>query len=409
MAEIISVTALNRYVRSLLESDAVISGLALRGEIQNFVHHRSGHFYFSLKDENCSVKAVMFRGNASKLSFEPQNGMRVIVRGKVTLYERDGAFQIYVDTLFPDGQGAAQLAFEQLKAKLEAEGLFSPERKKPLPLYPQRIGLVTSKSGAALHDILSVAQRRWPAAEFLLSHAGVQGKEAEAELVEALQLLQQSNLVDVIIIARGGGSREDLWVFNGEKLARAVCKSSVPVVSAVGHEVDYTILDFVADLRAATPTAAAELVLPDQYAVKAALLNAAQKTKSLVLQRLRMCYNEYNLVLYNITRTGLPRRLDAATASLQQQKGACAVHIQHKLQAKERQLAQIAALTDSLSPYHTMARGYCVALKQGHTVKQPKDLVAGDKLNLVFRTFSANCMVTQVTGGSAIDEKEAKF
>ena len=243
----------------------------------------------------------------------------------------------------------------------------------------------------------------------MLSHAGVQGKEAEAELVAALQLLQQSNLVDVIIIARGGGSREDLWVFNGEKLARAVCRRSVPVVSAVGHEVDYTILDFVADLRAATPTAAAELVLPDQYAVKAALLNAAQKTQSLVLQRLRMCYNEYNLVLYNITRTGLQRRLSAATASLQQQKEDCVAHIQHKLQAKELRLAQVAALADSLSPYRTMARGYCVALKQRHTVKQPKDLVAGDKLNLVFRTFSADCMVTQVTGGSATDEKEAKF
>ena len=225
----------------------------------------------------------------------------------------------------------------------------------------------------------------------------------------ALQLLEQSCLVDVIIIARGGGSREDLWVFNGEKLARAVCRSSVPVVSAVGHEVDYTILDFVADLRAATPTAAAELVLPDQDAVKAALRGTAQKTQSLMLQRLRMCYNEYNAILYNITRTGLQRRLDAAAANLQQLKGACTAHIGRKLQTKEMQLAQAAALTDSLSPYHTMARGYCVALKQGHTVKQPKDLAAGDKLNLVFRTFNAECKVTQVTGGSAIDEKETKL
>ena len=409
MAEIISVTALNRYVCSLLERDAVLSGLALRGEVQNFVHHRSGHFYFSLKDENCSVKAVMFRGSASKLSFEPQNGMRVIVRGKITLYERDGAFQIYVDTLFPDGQGAAQLAFEQLKAKLEAEGLFSPERKKALPVFPQRVGLVTSKSGAALQDILSVAQRRWPAADFLLSHSGVQGKEAEDELVEALQRLEQSHLVDVIIIARGGGSREDLWVFNGEKLARAVCTCTIPVVSAVGHEVDYTILDFVADLRAATPTAAAELVLPDQYAVKAALRGTAQKTQSLVLQRLRICYNEYNAILYNIGRAGLQRRLNNAATKLQQLTGSCTARLMYKLQTKEMQLAQAVALADSLSPYHTMARGYCVALKQGHTVKQPADLTAGDKLNLMFCTFKAECTVTQVAGGSSTDEKTAKL
>ncbi len=396
MAEIITVTALNRYVRSLLESNPVLSDLALRGEIQNFVHHRSGHFYFSLKDENCSVKAVMFRSNAARLSFEPENGMRVIVRCRVSLYDRDGAFQVYVEDLFPDGIGAAQMAFEQLKARLQQEGLFAPESKKPIPRFPKKIGLVTSKSGAAMHDILSVAQRRWPAARFLLAHAGVQGREAEEELVRALQALDQGGKVDVIIIARGGGSREDLWVFNGEKLARAVYRCRTPVVSAVGHEIDYTILDFVADLRAATPTAAAELVLPDRNALRARLDAIRENARLQVSRRLNLCYTEYTALLYSPGMREMRRRIEREEERLgllmkKQDEQSAAV-----LKRGDARVAQTAALLESLSPYRILSRGYCAALREGKSVVDGKQLCPGDRLRLIFRDAEALCTVDQI-------------
>ena len=266
MANVISVTALNRYVKSILESDAVLTDIALRGEVSNFTnHYKTGHFYFTLKDEKCAVKAVMFRSYAQQLSFVPENGMRVIVRCRVSLFERDGAFQVYVEDLFPDGLGAMQMAFEQLKARLEREGLFAPEHKKPLPRHPRRIGLVTSRTGAAIQDILNVTRRRCPGMEFVLCPVNVQGAEAAPGIVRAIQVLGARDDIDVIIVARGGGSREDLWVFNDEAIARAAYACRVPLVSAIGHEIDFCILDFVADLRAPTPSAAAELATPDMW------------------------------------------------------------------------------------------------------------------------------------------------
>ena len=262
MAELLTVTALNRYVKARLDGDDFLFDLALRGEIANFVQNaRSGHCYFSLRDEQSSVKAVMFRSDARRLAFRPEEGMRVVVRCRATLYERDGAFQIYVNDMFPDGIGAAQLAFEQLKARLEAEGLFDPAHKKPLPAYPQCIGLVTSRTGAALQDIRNVIGRRWPLARLLLCPVNVQGFEAAGEIAAAIRRLDQTGKADVILVARGGGSREDLWVFNAEVIARAAYRCKTPLISAIGHEIDYTLLDFVADLRAPTPSAAAELAL----------------------------------------------------------------------------------------------------------------------------------------------------
>ena len=251
MAEVISVSALNRYVKMRLDADDVLFDLALRGEIANFVQNaRSGHCYFTLRDDACSVKAVMFRSDAARLAFRPQEGMRVVVRCRATLYERDGAFQLYVNAMFPDGMGAAQLALEQLKEKLAKEGLFDPEHKKPLPAFPQCIGVVTSKTGAALQDIRNVIGRRWPAAKLLLCPVTVQGFEAAQQVADAIRRLDQRRDVDEIIVARGGGSREDLWVFNAEVIARAAFRCKKPLISAIGHEIDYTILDFVADQRA---------------------------------------------------------------------------------------------------------------------------------------------------------------
>ena len=269
MAELLTVTALNRYVKARLDGDDFLFDLALRGEIANFVQNaRSGHCYFSLRDEQSSVKAVMFRSDARRLAFRPEEGMRVVVRCRATLYERDGAFQIYVNDMFPDGIGAAQLAFEQLKARLEAEGLFDPAHKKPLPAYPQCIGLVTSRTGAALQDIRNVIGRRWPLARLLLCPVNVQGFEAAGEIAAAIRRLDQTGKADVILVARGGGSREDLWVFNAEVIARAAYRCKTPLISAIGHEIDYTLLDFVADLRAPTPSAAAELAVPDRAALR---------------------------------------------------------------------------------------------------------------------------------------------
>ena len=265
MAEVISVSALNQYVKTLLDANDLLFDLALRGEIANFVQNaRSGHCYFSLRDETSSVKAVMFRSDARRLGFRPEEGMKVIVRCRATLYERDGAFQVYVNDMFPDGIGSAQLAFEQLKAKLDREGLFAAERKKPLPRFPKCIGLVTSKTGAALQDIRNVIGRRWPAVRLLLCPVSVQGFEAADEIAAAIDRLDKSGQVDEIIVARGGGSREDLWVFNAERIARAASRCKTPLISAIGHEIDFTILDFVADQRAPTPSAAAELAVPDR-------------------------------------------------------------------------------------------------------------------------------------------------
>ena len=311
MAEVITVSALNQYVKRLLDVDDVLFDLALRGEIANFVRNsRSGHCYFSLRDETASVKAVMFRSDARQLGFSPEEGMKVVVRCRATLYERDGAFQVYVNDMFPDGIGSAQLAFEQLKAKLEKEGLFAQEHKKPLPAFPKCIGLVTSKTGAALQDIRNVIGRRWPAVRLLLAPVNVQGFEAADEIAAAIDRLDRSGQVDEIIVARGGGSREDLWVFNAEKIARAAYRCKTPLISAIGHEIDFTILDFVADQRAPTPSAAAELAVPDRAEQGRKLCSLEENIHNCIQNRLDLCYNRLEQAGQPLSRAGM----DAALA-----------------------------------------------------------------------------------------------
>lgn len=313
MAEVISVSALNRYVKMRLDADDVLFNLALRGEIANFVQNaRSGHCYFTLRDDACSVKAVMFRSDAARLAFRPQEGMRVVVRCRATLYERDGAFQLYVNAMFPDGMGAAQLALEQLKEKLAKEGLFDPEHKKPLPAFPQCIGVVTSKTGAALQDIRNVIGRRWPAAKLLLCPVTVQGFEAAQQVADAIRRLDQRRDVDEIIVARGGGSREDLWVFNAEVIARAAFRCKKPLISAIGHEIDYTILDFVADQRAPTPSAAAELAVPDRAEQKEFCWNYNKifaKICKIVSIYAIMVWNNTTMCWNNTCRTACCRKM----------------------------------------------------------------------------------------------------
>lgn len=269
MADYINVTSLNRLAKQVLAQCDPLNDLIVCGEISGFTrHYKSGHLYFTLKDENASIKTVMFRSQAQLLNFEPQNGMLVLVYGRATIYERDGAFQLYADYMKPFGAGAAQMAFDALYKKLEAEGLFAPERKRPLPAVPQCIGVVTSKTGAAWQDVQNVIRRRWPMVKLLLAPVSVQGIEAERSITEGIRRLDRDPRPDLILVTRGGGSKEDLWVFNAERIARAAAACRKPVVSAVGHEIDTSILDYVADLRAPTPSAAAELCVPDQSDVR---------------------------------------------------------------------------------------------------------------------------------------------
>lgn len=410
MANIITVTALNRYVKTLLERDPVLTDVAIKGEIQNFVHHqKSGHFYFTLKDETATVKAVMFRSAASRLAFEPENGMSVIVRCRISLFERDGSFQIYVEELFPDGLGAAQMAFEQLKARLLAEGLFAEEKKKPLPAVPKRIGLVTSKTGAAIRDIYSVAQRRWPFADFLVYDASVQGREAEQALVDGIRALDASNLVDVIIVARGGGSREDLWVFNSEKLARAAYACKTPLVSGVGHEIDFTILDFVADLRAATPTAAAELVLPDISAYAERLQRVWSAADLAVSRKLMLCRQRHTAAAAAEVLQTPDLLFSARLARLEDAARRLTLAVDAKAAVGRQKLAHAAALLESLSPLSALARGYCIASSNGKTVRSKQQLEPGARLQLEFSDFAADCTVDQIIEKGGLLEKETKI
>lgn len=408
MADVIGITALNRYVKTLLESDAVLTDIALRGEISNFKNHfRTGHLYFSLKDSQSSVKAVMFRGNALRLRFEPQDGMLVIVRGRISLYERDGAFQVYVEDMFPDGVGALQMAFEQLKARLAAEGLFAPEHKRPLPQVPRCVGLVTSKTGAAIQDIFNVTKRRYPAAHFLLAPVNVQGQEAAREIARAIRRLGNSGKTDVIIVARGGGSREDLWVFNDEEIARAAYDSPVPVVSAIGHEVDFCILDFVSDVRAPTPSAAAELVMPDLPAA----VGQAEATFGAIARTMRkkldLCKNQIDSACRSPQMESVRRRPLKARTELGARAALSAREMRRRLNRLGDHMAAQAALSESLSPLKVLARGYAVAEKENRILKCASDAVPGDRIRVTLHRGALLCEVNSVEKGETADEKES--
>ena len=399
MAEVISVSALNQYVKTLLDANDLLFDLALRGEIANFVQNaRSGHCYFSLRDETSSVKAVMFRSDARRLGFRPEEGMKVIVRCRATLYERDGAFQVYVNDMFPDGIGSAQLAFEQLKAKLDREGLFAAERKKPLPRFPKCIGLVTSKTGAALQDIRNVIGRRWPAVRLLLCPVNVQGFEAADEIAAAIDRLDKSGQVDEIIVARGGGSREDLWVFNAERIARAASRCKIPLISAIGHEIDFTILDFVADQRAPTPSAAAELAVPDRAEFSRKLCNLEENIHISIQNRLSFCYNRLDETVQPLSR----QNMQAQLAGRQQQVEAVSGQLQTAAQKKQQdaglRLRHAAALAATLNPYGVLARGYALVQDEKGRICAPDALREGQKMTLCGAVNRIHCTVDAVEG-----------
>ncbi len=408
MADVLSVSALNRYVKNLLDRDDFLFDLALRGEVANFVRNsKSGHCYFSLRDDASSVKAVMFRSDAQRLAFRPEEGMRVVVRCRVTLYERDGAFQVYVSDMFPDGIGSAQLALEQLKQKLYAEGIFAPEHKKKIPACPACIGVVTSKTGAALQDIRNVLSRRWPLAKVLLCPVSVQGFEASAQIARAIGRLDADGRPDVILVARGGGSREDLWVFNAENIVRAAYRCRVPIISAIGHEIDTTLLDYVADLRAPTPSAAAELAVPDRAAVRQEICKKAEDIQSIMQFRMQVCYNGQDDIHEALLQYPCRQRTARMQAALAAQCGRIQAAAAACMQAKQTRFAHDAALTESLSPYRTLSRGYAMLADAKGNVVAAEQLRAGEDISVRGLHRTASCHVVTVEDNQ--DEKSQEL
>ncbi len=396
---LLTVRELTRYVKGLLDADPLLQSVWVQGEISNFKWHHSGHIYFTLKDEVAQVKVVMFRSYANRLRFRPENGMQVIVQGNVTVFERDGVYQLYAAAMEPYGLGALHLEFEQLKRRLAAEGLFDEALKRPIPGLPRAVGLVPAPTGAAIRDMITVARRRFPGMRLVLAPALVQGPDAPESLIRALGLVARVPEVDVVIIGRGGGSLEDLWAFNDERLARAIRACPVPVVSAVGHETDYTIADFAADLRAPTPSAAAELVVPSRSellgvvdGLRIRLSTAARRLVERRRIRLRalterpVLQRPQGRVLQDRQRLdGLVRRLEYLGGSL--------------LAARRRELGGLAGRLEALSPLAVLARGYAIArTEEGRVVKDAAQLQVGDRLDVLLHRGSVRCQVEEIRG-----------
>ena len=371
----ITVSELNDYIKNVFDSSRFLSSVTIKGEISNFTYHRSGHLYFSLKDSDAQIKAVMFRSSASRLKFMPESGMKVIAHGAVSVYQRDGVYQLYISSMQPDGIGALYLAYEQLKEKLALEGLFSDEYKKPLPEMPERIGVITSPTGAAVRDIINVIGRRFPLAKIYIYPSLVQGEGAEENLIRGIDYLDKSGIVDVIIIGRGGGSIEDLWAFNSERLARRIFETKTPVISAVGHETDFTICDFVADMRAPTPSAAAELAVPDMRELYMRLdsyigrsISSLERKIELADQRLAGVHDKIVLGGLNTFFVSLSERLTRSNKSIVDA-------IKHKTEKESLKLLAVAEKLSAFNPLSILQRGYSI------TTKENGKLVTLDNVN----------------------------
>ena len=395
MTEPITVTALNQYVKGLMDRDRLLSQVLVRSEISNYKVYPSGHHYFSLKDAESSVRCVMFRREASSLRFRPESGMKVVVSGRVSVFPRDGAYQLYCQTMLPDGVGELAYAFEQLKSRLHKEGLFDPVKKQPLPAYPTTIALITSPAGAAVRDMIRILGARWPMSKVIVVPVRVQGAEAPEEICQALDLVNALEAADLIITGRGGGSMEDLWAFNEEEVARAISRSRIPVISAVGHEPDVTIADFVADQRASTPSNAAELAVPDQDDLRQALdhLQARlDKSMDSVLQRRqdRLIRLQASPFLQSPLRAIQEKRLQL---NLQRQRFIRGM--EQQLQLSRHEIGRLAASLEALSPFKVLARGYSMTQKDdGTVVSMIQQVSVGDILRVRVSDGTIACTAT---------------
>lgn len=395
---IYSVTSLNRYIQGLLDADPPLQNVCVRGELSNYKIYPSGHHYFTLKDAESSVRCVMFRSSAARLRFRPESGMGAVAFGRVSVYPRDGAYQLYCTDLQPQGMGDLQLAYEQLKKKLEAEGLFDPAHKKPVPRFPARVAVITSGAGAAVRDIIRVAGKRWPLTKIIVLPVRVQGAEAPAEIVGALNYANKWKVADLIITGRGGGSIEDLWAFNDERVARAIYESSLPVISAVGHEPDVTIADYAADLRAATPSNGAELATPDREELYDALRNMEARCghavrKKLEFYRKRLNDLQSRRVLQSPTGYVDLKRMEAdmlRARLLGAQEG--------RVAGARRRYVHLAASLDALSPLKVLSRGYAVAETSGGTViRGLDDVELGEQIGVTVSDGVLKCTLEEKT------------
>ena len=394
---IFGVTEVNELVKLLLDNEPMLQNICVRGELSNYKMYPSGHHYFSLKDQEGVIRCVMFKGSAMRLRFRPENGMKVVVTGRVTVFPRDGAYQLYCNTMTPEGVGDLAVAFEQLKAKLYAEGLFDPAHKKPLPAYPEKIAIVTSSAGAAVHDMIRILRRRYPIAKVILLPVRVQGAEAPPEIAGAIRYADKWKIGDVIITGRGGGSMEDLWAFNDERVARAIYACETPVISAVGHEPDVTISDFVADARASTPSNAAEIAVPDQVELLRWLRGAEERMEQSETARLD--------TLRQRLKTLASKRVMTDQLAYVQDKRMALIHVQQRLGdladgqlARKRQsFAALAASLDAMSPLKVLGRGYAMVQNDaGQILKSCRDVTAGERVSVTLGEGGFSATVEEV-------------
>lgn len=402
MQQVLSITQVNEYIRRLMDEDALLTGVAVRGEISNYKVYPSGHHYFTLKDEGASLKCVMFRNSAIRLKFHPENGMKIIAMGKISVYPRDGAYQLYCSTMALDGVGDLHAAFEQLKAKLAAQGLFDIAHKKPLPQYPGVIGIVTSSAGAAVHDMLRILNKRYPLTKVRLLPVRVQGAEAPGEIAAAIQYANHHKLADLLIVGRGGGSMEDLWAFNDELVANAIYWSDIPVISAVGHEPDVTISDFVADLRAATPSNAAELAVPDQASLRQNL-DAMHVAMQMVMKRQIKSARERLDALSGVPALQSPfRYLTLRRDSLSYLQTRLISGHKHIIGIKKQGFISLTSKLDAMSPLKVLSRGYAmVQSDKGEVIRSVSQVQSKDVLQV--------SLSDGVITASVLNKKEEKL
>jgi len=392
--KVFSVSQLNNYIKDLLDGDYTLTGMYIKGELSNYKMYPSGHHYFSMKDAGGALKCVMFKGSASKLRFRPKDGMNVVAFGRVAVYPRDGVYQLYVEEIIPDGVGDLHLAFEQLKEKLYEEGLFDEEHKKGLPRYPNAVAVITSSAGAAVQDIIRVLNSRWPLTKVIVVPVRVQGAEAPPEIVGAIRYVNTHKVADVIITGRGGGSLEDLWAFNDERVARAIFASEIPIISAVGHEPDVTIADFVADVRAATPSNAAEILVPDINDARYALGAAYNRIYHTIIRELKSKRQRLVEISNKRVLQSPKNYVDDKRMLLDHSQDRLVSAMQRKVFVSRERYARLAAALDAMSPLKVLGRGYAIPRREdGKIIKTLKDVKSGDKVIVRLKKDEIKCVV----------------
>ena len=395
--QVFSVTQINEYIRSRMDADPMLTQVAVRGEISNYKLYPSGHHYFTVKDEGGALKCVMFKGNALRLRFHPENGMKIIAMGKISVFPRDGAYQLYCSAMVLDGVGDLHAAFEQLKAKLAAQGLFDPAHKKPIPKYPKVIGIVTSSAGAAVHDMLRIIRKRYPLTEVRLFPVRVQGVEAPPEIVGAIRYANRYKMADVLIVGRGGGSIEDLWAFNDERVAYAIYESEIPVISAVGHEPDVTISDFVADIRAATPSNAAELAVPDQDTLLQTLDTMSDSMTTCLSRQVKNARQHLRVLSSGAALKSPTAYLDQKRKTLELLNSRLVSNQKSTLDKKKQRFVGLTAKLDAMSPLKVLTRGYAMAsTEDGSVLRSVRQIKQGDCVNVSLGDGSLQACVTDV-------------